>query len=431
MPAVLLTPGPSVREQDLLPYKRAIEQGAPILHVGNTLVPTLDSEDHPASLSPVVIGDILRTELKFKGVIVAGPMDSNDIAMRTDPTQAALMAIKAGADMVLWNQAGRRVMKTVDELVGAVQRGDIRETAIDTAVTRILEMKRRYGLRGRPVPKSKNAESLSKKSTYAQEAYDIDRRSITLVQNHGNVLPLTRNGSTPVGITGAAGVSELRAALQKPLKAVVEQPIATAKYGGEIYDFEIDRLTSGGEGIKTVIIVVSPEITVRSQILLLDKLKAKGARVVVVLVGYPKMLPQLAGADAILLAYCEPAAVGPAMRAVAEVLLGRAPVGFLPTVADVRMSVGKAETYDLLNLVRTPSGRLPVSFDPPFTAGLAVPYDPSQAIKKVLWDFGDGSKAKTVQVSHAYQSAGRYPITVTITDLDGQTTSHTLYAQVE
>lgn len=431
-PAVLLTPKQNLMDQDLLPYRKAIEQGAPIIHVANTLAPTLDPHDLPASLSPIVMDQVLRGELKFQGVVLAGPLDTNDIAIKYELSEATIKALKAGADMILWGQSGRRVMKTVDDVVHAVENDELVEEAINVSVTRVLEMKERFKLRTHLLPKPKEADALSKKNMYPREAYELERKSVTVVKNNEKALPLVKGVSTPLGVTGVAGVSALREALLKPLKAVVEQNIASAKYGGQVYDFEMNRLTNRVQGMKTVVVVVSPAITLESQLELMKRFQAKGIKVVAVLVGYPSILPRLAeAADAIVLAYCDPGAVDGAMKAVADILLGRAPLAIETPRAALKLTAGQPRTFNLMEVVRTPAGRLPVSFDPPFVAGLAVGYDPSAAIKKVAWDFGDGGKAKEVTVDHTYASPGQYPVTVTVTDLQGETTTRTVSAVVE
>ncbi|MFA6241460.1 MAG: glycoside hydrolase family 3 N-terminal domain-containing protein [Candidatus Hydrogenedentales bacterium] len=431
-PAVLLTPKQQALTQDFLPYARAIDQGAPIIHVGNTLTPTLDPNDLPASLSSIVMNDLLRGDLGFKGVVLAGPLDTNDIVLKYEVSEAAIKALRSGADMILWSQSGRRVMKTVDDIVNAVEQGELAEEAINVAVTRVLEMKERYKLRLHPLPKAKEADALSKKIAYPREAYELERKSITVVQNKNNTLPLIKGKSTPLGVTGVSGVTALRTALLKPLKSVVEQNIGTAKYGGEIYDFEMNRLTGRVQGMRAVVVVVSPTITLKSQLELMRRFQEKNIPVVAVLVGYPSILPQLADVtDAIVLAYCDPASADGVMRAVADILLGLAPLGLQAASEELKLKAGEPHTFNLMDIIRTPAGRLPVTLEPPFVAGMAVPYDPSAAIKKVLWDFGDGGKAKEASVQHAYAAPGRYPVTVTVTDLQGETTARTVNSVVE
>lgn len=430
-PAVLATPRAHLNRTDLLPYIRAIESGTAMIHVGNTLAPTLEPLNLPASLSSVVMNDVLRNDLGFTGVILAGPMDAEDITRSRDASDAARIAIESGADMILWNSAGQRVMKTIDEMVMAIQRGALRREVIDAADERVKAMKEKLGPPPAEPPKNRQALKLEKSRKYPQEAYTIERKSITLVQNHDAVLPLTKTGSMPVGLCGVVGVIELQKELERYLKKVPIQPIATARHGGDIYDFEIDRVTRNIRGAKTIICVLTPDIRPAGQVRLIREIKSRGPRVVAVLVGYPSSLPDLRLADAIVLSYCDADALEESMRAVADVLVGEGAVGIYRAVRHLHLKAGQPEKFSVFDVTRVPCGRLPVDLGAPFEAGLVVPYDPRTAVKKVQWDFGDGKKSKDLELEKTYTTPGEYTITLTVTDSKGGTTSGTFHAVVE
>jgi hypothetical protein len=339
--------------------------------------------------------------------------------------------LNAGADMLFWNRSGVRVMKTIEDILLAVKDGRISQETIDAALARVLALKQARGLSTRPMPVPKEAEKLTKKKEYPREVYEMERRAITVVQNRGNLLPLNRKENLPVGVTGMIGVEDLQLALEEYLKAVPQQEIATAKYGNEIFDFEIERLTRHIAGMKTVVVTLTNDLRVQSQIRLLQALKEKGLHVVVVLLGYPTHLSKLSDADAIILTYAQPGSHTESMKAVADVLVGQGPLSITPALAEVRTTVGARELYSVLDLIRSPVGRLPVSLDAPYEAGLGIPYDPTFSIDKVEWVFGDGEKSKEFRVEKAFAQPGRYPITLTVTDKKKNTTSRTLHAIVE
>ncbi|MCC6154740.1 MAG: PKD domain-containing protein [Candidatus Hydrogenedentes bacterium] len=430
-PAVLLTPAALLEDEDLLPFKRAIEQGTSIIHVGNILTPTLSKDDLPASMSSAIMRDLLREKLGFKGVIVAGPMDAQEIALNYDPSVAAEKALAAGADMLLWNQAGRRVMRAVDQIVAGISERRIPQETVDAALERVMRLKEEEELAGRPMPVPKEAEALSRKRDLPKEVYEIERRSIALVQNRGDILPLNKTKSMPVGITGVVGVDPLKEALSKYLKHVSSHEIATARHGGEIYDFEIDRITKRISGLRTMVLILTPDIRVSTQARLINAIQARGVVVVAVLVGYPDTLPKISGAEAIVLSYCRPTQMDLSMKAVADVLVGQAPIGVSPYLSEIKTAVGKTESYSVLDVVRAPSGMLPVTIEPPYIAGLSVPYDPTFSLTKTLWEFGDGTKSKEIRAEHAFKAAGRYPITLTVEDKKDHSTTRTFYAVVE
>jgi beta-N-acetylhexosaminidase len=422
-PATLLTPRPRLMQEDLFPFVRAIERGAALLHVGNTLAPTIDAESRPASLSAAVMRDLIRKELRYQGVIVAGPMDAGEIKRLYDPEQAAILALEAGADMLYWGEPGPHVTKAVEAIARAVEKGALDGKKISAALERIVKLKKDRGLSARELPNKGKAAALATKGRYPKEAYEIERHSITLVQNRDNVLPLTKGASIPVGVTGVVGVEVLQKALKEYLGAVVEQPIATAKHLGDIEDFEISRLTEHSQGMRTAVCVFTDMPKTQGEARLVREFKKSGARVVVVLLGYPRALPQLTDADAIVLAYCDPGMCAESLRAVADVLVGQGPVAVLPAVREMKTQTGKTEVFNVADVTRSPTGRLPVSLAAPFAAGFTLSYDASIAIKKAEWDFGDKKGAKGPRVEHAFQVPGRYSVTLTVTDKHGEASS--------
>jgi len=429
-PAVLLTPRGRLADLDLAPFRRAIECGADILHVTTTLVPTIDPEGTPACLSKAVMHDLLRGELGFRGVIVAGPIDSRDILSVHRAHNAALAALKAGADMILWDQSGPHVAKAIHTIVKAVNEGDLSQAVVDEALLRQLRLKYKYNLAGREVPSAKKAKRFERDRSYSNEAYRVERRSITVAVNRGNLLPLTEEAQ-PIVVTGVAGVEALHDALEKHIDPVGMQEIATARHSKQLLDFEIERVTRHSDGVKTIVCILTNTIRKGGQVRLVRELKEKGARVVVVLLGYPSALPAFVEADAVVLSYCSPHALDESMRAVADVLAGEAPVGILPFVDDIATRVGEPEVFSVFDVIRVPAGTLPVTIKPPFVAGLAVPYDPRRALRTVEWDFGDGERSSDLQTEHAYEAPGRYPVTLTVVDQKKESTSRTFYVNVE
>lgn len=386
-PAVLLTPKPLLADRDLFPFARAIEHGARMLHVAPVLVPTLDPANRPACMSQAVMGELLRGQMGFEGVILAGPLDEAHIGAQYDFAEAAILALEAGADMLYWNTSGRRVIRVVDEIVKAVNSGRLREQVVNDALQRALSLKFDQGIRNHEAPREKDAEKLNEDRRNVKDVGRIERRSITLVRNRDGLLPLSRDRGTPVGVTGVFGVRELNKILVKELESVIMQPLSTVRHLGVIEDFEIHRATTRLKAMQTVVVLLSQGLRPAGVRELIHGFKEKGVRVVAVLLGYPDMLPALSEADAVLLAYCHPSSYVATVPALADALLGRGPVAVRHEAGDIRLSVGQTRLFSALNMIRTPVGRLPVGFDEPFPAGLSVAYDPSGGAEKGAMGF--------------------------------------------
>jgi len=429
-PSVLTTPKAQLRTTDLLPFERALAAGAPLLHVGNTLVPTLDSERQPASLSPAVLGNLLRHELHYEGVVVAGPIDHPVLASQGDQPKLALDALRNGADMILWDSAGTRPLRALEALAYAVEQGLLQQSAIDASVTRILAMKKKY-LAGSASPETnKEAEKLLKEKTLLEKVESIEQHAITVVKNEG-VLPLSEEASGPVGVTGVVGVEMLQEALEDYFKKVSQQKITTARQLGEIQDFEIERLTSHTRGIRTIILILNDDLRPIGVPDLIRGLRRTGARVVSVLLGYPRLLPYVKESDAIVLGYCAPENADVTLQAICELMMGQGPIMILKTDTSLTVQSGTPRNYDATEVSRIAAGRLPVTVSAEFPMGRAVALSARENIKKAQWDFGNKDRKKEIAVQYSYPSPGSYPLTLEVMDKQGRTTVAAFDVEVE
>ncbi len=122
----------AIRETDFLPFKAGIDAGASCVLVSHNIVNSLDSEN-PASLSPA-IHEILRNELGFKGVIM-----TDDIAMGAvaDVENVYVKAVNAGNDLLITTD----YETAYNQILSAVQNGEISEKTLDEAVCHVLRLK--------------------------------------------------------------------------------------------------------------------------------------------------------------------------------------------------------------------------------------------------------------------------------------------------
>ena len=149
-----------LRERDLVPFRAAIRAGAPAVLVGHASYAP-DDFVTPASLSKTFATDVLRGGLGFRGVAISDDLAAGAIAS-TQPSifTAAVEAIRAGIDMV-WISGPTAVQaRAYREILRAIKEGRITQGRLDTAVTRIITVKRELGLRIRkrtPPPQYPNA----------------------------------------------------------------------------------------------------------------------------------------------------------------------------------------------------------------------------------------------------------------------------------
>jgi beta-N-acetylhexosaminidase len=147
----------------------------------------------PATLSPKILTGLLRNELQFKGLIVTDAMTMAGVAARYDAAASAVQAIKAGADMVLKSPDIDVAIAAVKE---AVERGEISRSRINASVERILRAKAALGLNVKRTVGLNEVDRLVSAPWFNAVAQEIADRSITLVRDEKNMVPLWLNKSS-------------------------------------------------------------------------------------------------------------------------------------------------------------------------------------------------------------------------------------------
>lgn len=130
---------------EFLPFKNAIENNIPAIMVGHLLCKEIDAEN-PASLSKIIVTDILKNELGFDGVVFTDDLTMNAIANDYTIENVAIMALNAGCDMLLVCHGYENAENAIDNITSAVQNGELDEERLDDAVLHILKMKNRYNI---------------------------------------------------------------------------------------------------------------------------------------------------------------------------------------------------------------------------------------------------------------------------------------------
>lgn len=126
------------RANDFTVFQSAIDAGADMIMVGHMSAPALAGDNTPSSLSGAVVTDILRNELNFRGVIITDAMNMAAISDYYEADEAAILALKAGCDMILMPEDFEKAYNGVLE---AVQNGTISEERIDDSLRRIYRIK--------------------------------------------------------------------------------------------------------------------------------------------------------------------------------------------------------------------------------------------------------------------------------------------------
>lgn len=181
-----------LKQVELAPFQRAMDAGLDAVMTAHIALPQIAESPHlPATLSRQVLTATLRRDLGFEGVVITDGLEMRGIVERYGSGRAAVMALKAGADMpmILWTRKMKE--EVYQSLLAAVRSGEISRKRLHQSLRRILRTKKRRGLfRNQLAPLNHIVKSGNRNTVHEQVAARIAREAVTLVRNRGDVLPL-------------------------------------------------------------------------------------------------------------------------------------------------------------------------------------------------------------------------------------------------
>ena len=174
----------------LPPFKAAVDAG-----VGTLMNAFNEFDGMPATGNGYLVNEMLKNKWGFNGLVVSdwqSILEMINHGVAKDKAEAALLAIKAGNDMDMESTAYR------DELANLVKAGKVSEKLIDKAVRRILRIKFQMGLFDDPYRfcNPDREKRLELNPQHLETARDVARKSMVLLKNQNEVLPLSLNVKT-------------------------------------------------------------------------------------------------------------------------------------------------------------------------------------------------------------------------------------------
>ncbi len=127
-----------LKSSDLIPFQDSIAWGVEFVMVGHISLPQITGDGTPASLSPYAIGDLLRGELGYEGIVLTDALNMKAVTSQYTSSQAAVAAIQAGNDMILMPED---FPSAYQGILDAVKSGVITQERLEESLRRILERK--------------------------------------------------------------------------------------------------------------------------------------------------------------------------------------------------------------------------------------------------------------------------------------------------
>ncbi len=172
---------------ELVPFREAIRNGVGAMMSFHGAMPALDSSGVPGTLSQSVMTGLLRTELKFNGMIISDAMDMRGVLDQYGAVEAVKRAVAAGVDILI---QPLDVAQTIDAVGAGVREGRYTEARLDSSTRRILQAKRDLGLDRRKLVSLDSLRFIVGDTAHQAAARRIAARSITLVRDSLSQVPV-------------------------------------------------------------------------------------------------------------------------------------------------------------------------------------------------------------------------------------------------
>lgn len=174
---------------ELYPYRAIIDAHLPAIMTSHLAVKSLDSTGTPASLSSIVIQDILKKELGFQGLCFTDALNMKGVSQNHAPGEIEVKALLAGNDILLFPE---NLEKAISSIKKALSDKLINESLINEKCRKILKFKHQYVL---PNLLPQDNQPLGARLHTRQDSallQQLYREAITLIKNKTSLIPLKR-----------------------------------------------------------------------------------------------------------------------------------------------------------------------------------------------------------------------------------------------
>jgi beta-N-acetylhexosaminidase len=321
---------------ELLPFQEAIDAGMSAIMTAHISVPSLNGGvREPSTLSPLVLTNVLRDQMGFGGIVFTDAMDMRAISRQHDSGEAAVRALEAGADVILMPAS---VEGAVEGIVEAVGLGRLSEARLDESVLRVLETKQKLRLHENRYVRIEDIANSVGIPAHTDIADRIAERSITLLRNERDLLPLAGTRSARVLSVSYRRSSDVLAGryFNRVLRETYPR-LTTAEVDADTQDGIYRGLLDRARGQSLVVVStyvtsvnVSGSFTLPDDLVeFVSQLRRVGVPHVVVSFGNPYLITDFPDIQAYMLAWNGSES---SQRAAARALLGRTEIaGRVPT----------------------------------------------------------------------------------------------------
>ena len=321
---------------ELVPFRMAVQAGVDAVMTGHVALPQVLGSDVPATLSAAVLDTMLRRDMGFNGIVVTDALDMGAIVTRYGAGGSAVLAIKAGADVILMPSD---VRAAIDGVVAAVGRGELTEARLDSSVSKLLKAKARLGLFHRRTVDLNAIANVVGSQAHEQLAQQIAARTLVLGKDSAGLVPFAapRRQRPLVVAYGDENAGDVGVTFTTTLRTGGASRVTRMRLWPASGPASYDSVRAAAAEAGSVIVLVSarpaawrPDAVNMPLALaqLIDTLSRAGTPLITVSLGSPYLLGQVPATPAYLVAWSGSAS---SERAAALALLGQSEItGRLP-----------------------------------------------------------------------------------------------------
>ncbi len=179
--------------EELVHFQSVILGGVDMIMTVHTIFEDWDP-NYPVTLSRKILQNILRKKLKYNGLIITDSMGMGAISSDYSLEESSLLAVEAGCDIILQvSNKPIEIRRRINTLKKAVHSGRISVDRIDESVSRILEVKLRYGLFDYKLPDPQRVYDNLAPPELIKANQNAAINGIVVLKNSGDLLPLNQS----------------------------------------------------------------------------------------------------------------------------------------------------------------------------------------------------------------------------------------------
>ena len=191
---------------ELVPFRAAIGAGIAGVMTAHIALPAIGHDTVPATLVAGIMSGLLRDTLGFRGLTFTDALDMKGVGKGYSIEQSAVLALEAGADILLMPSDTRRA---IDAVVTAVEKGEIPRARIEASLRRLLELKLRTGAVQHPIVRLDSLRDVVGATVHRDASRRIAQQAITLLRDTRSLVPV--HDDVPTVMLAYAGEMDIEA----------------------------------------------------------------------------------------------------------------------------------------------------------------------------------------------------------------------------